>query len=630
MSDSEQESESINENDPNLEEIQEIIHKKNGSEYIKRYVKGKFLGKGGFAKCYELKNVDNKKVFAGKIISKANLERPSAKNKLKSEIKIHQAMNHHNIVKFDHYFEDDDNVYMLLELCKSKTLNELIKKRKILTEIEVRYYLNQILAAVKYMHKNKVIHRDLKLGNLFLSANLEIKIGDFGLATRVEYDGERKHTVCGTPNYIAPEILENKSEGHSYEVDYWAIGVIVYTLIIGRPPFETDDVKETYKRINENSYEFPSHVYISENAKDFIKKTLVSDPNQRLNPDKMYSHPFMTETEIPKELPHYTLKNPPKIDFFRTYNPSKKIENISDISFRDPKEEKKLEEMEKFASKNVKKNEDMNNAFINYAKSKNPLKLLDLSLKKESHNLLKRKLEEYDMNKLIYCDMVFDYTEKFGVLFKMHNSNLFGCVFNDKSTLFKYFGRNTLFYENKKKKIAKIFDPKNVITSLKQKYEIVSNFEKYLIGEKEKNFTSKPILPSKEINIENSIFIHKVIKTELAMLLKFSNKLVQLTFKDDTKIIIDKDVEKRVFFFDKNDKRYNYSIHLVNKSHNKRFLNRYEHYKKVFFEKMDERFQKLHEENSDKEDEKEEEIEEEEKHHHHHHSHQNHDLNKTT
>ena len=87
----------------------------------------------------------------------------------------------------------------------------------------MRFYLAQILEAVKYMHANRVIHRDLKLGNLFLGQNLAIKIGDFGLATRIEHDGERKHTVCGTPNYIAPEILENKHSGHSYEVDYWAI-----------------------------------------------------------------------------------------------------------------------------------------------------------------------------------------------------------------------------------------------------------------------------------------------------------------------------------------------------------------------------------------------------------------------
>jgi len=102
-----------------------------------------------------------------------------------------------------------------------------------------------MLTALKYMHAHKVIHRDLKLGNLFLNHNMEIKIGDFGLATKLEFDGDRKRTICGTPNYIAPEILEGK-QGHSYEVDIWSMGVIFYTLLIGKPPFETSDVKATY------------------------------------------------------------------------------------------------------------------------------------------------------------------------------------------------------------------------------------------------------------------------------------------------------------------------------------------------------------------------------------------------
>lgn len=88
-----------------------------------------------------------------------------------------------------------------------KTLNELLKRRKVLTEIEVKFYMIQIIQAVKYIHSKKIIHRDLKLGNFFLADGLELKVGDFGLATALAYEGERRKTVCGTPNYIAPEIL---------------------------------------------------------------------------------------------------------------------------------------------------------------------------------------------------------------------------------------------------------------------------------------------------------------------------------------------------------------------------------------------------------------------------------------
>lgn len=90
-----------------------------------------------------------------------------------------------------------------------------------------------------------IIIYSLKLGNLFLNDKMEVKIGDFGLATKLEFEGDRKRTICGTPNYIAPEILEGKS-GHSYEVDIWSLGVIIYTFLVGKPPFETSDVKTTY------------------------------------------------------------------------------------------------------------------------------------------------------------------------------------------------------------------------------------------------------------------------------------------------------------------------------------------------------------------------------------------------
>lgn len=95
---------------------------------------------------------------------------------------------------------------------------------------------------------------------------MEIKVGDFGLATRVDFEGERKKTVCGTPNYIAPEILEGKC-GHSYEVDIWSFGVILYTLLIGKPPFETSDVKSTYRRIRMNAYSFPDSISTSSAAR---------------------------------------------------------------------------------------------------------------------------------------------------------------------------------------------------------------------------------------------------------------------------------------------------------------------------------------------------------------------------
>ena len=595
------ESEIINET--NYEEIEERIQKPGGGEIVNKYLRGKLLGKGGFAKCYELKCLNNKKTYAVKIIDKATMTKSSTKSKLKSEIKIHKSMSHINIVKFENYFEDNENVYILLEICKNKTLNELSKRRKIISELEMRYYLAQILAAVKYMHQNRVIHRDLKLGNLFLGQNLTIKIGDFGLATKLEYDGERKHTVCGTPNYIAPEILENKHSGHSFEVDYWAIGVIVYTLLIGKPPFETEDVKETYKKITADNYDFPSNVFISDEAKKFIRETLVIEPEKRLTPDQMLAHPFMTVTPLPKEMPTYTLSNPPKISFFRTYDinsegkggrNTKPITKATQLSFINEKEN--LEIMRNFALHTLKKC-DMNIGYVDIretTKNLPPEKKLNRSQNKEQHKLLKIDKSNFENNlkQLIYCDTIFDYSDKFGLLYKMNKYDIIGAIFNDKSLLFKVFGKAYVYYVNRKKNILvpKAFDKKNVITELKQKYEILTNFEKYLSTQnKDKDKKNQNSIN----NISDAVYIKKVIKSDKAIMMKFSNKIVQLTFKDDTKLIIDNEKTQQVYFLDKNNKKYQYSIHLVNKSTNKRFINRYEHYKKIFFEKMDERFKKI-------------------------------------
>ena len=94
--------------------------------------------------------------------------------------------------------------------------------------------------------------------SISISSSNKIKLGDFGLATKVDYDGERKRTLCGTPNYIAPEVLQKK--GHSYEVDIWSLGCILYTLLVGKPPFETQTLKDTYARIKNNEYHIPSRV----------------------------------------------------------------------------------------------------------------------------------------------------------------------------------------------------------------------------------------------------------------------------------------------------------------------------------------------------------------------------------
>ncbi|KAF9307515.1 Cell cycle serine/threonine-protein kinase cdc5/MSD2, partial [Linnemannia elongata] len=155
------------------------------------YTRGPPLGEGGFASCFLISDQKNGR-FAAKVIQKSELHTAKARHKLFAEIKIHQDRTHKNIVKYYHCFEDDNFVYLVLELCESKTLMELIKRRKRLTEPEVRYYVKQIVAGCAYLHEEKIIHRDLKLGNIFLTKDLQVRIGDFGLAAVLLNEGDRK------------------------------------------------------------------------------------------------------------------------------------------------------------------------------------------------------------------------------------------------------------------------------------------------------------------------------------------------------------------------------------------------------------------------------------------------------
>ena len=154
-----------------------------------------------------------------------------------------------------------------------------------------------------------------------------MKVSDFGLATQVNYYGERKTDVCGTPNYMAPELVINdKEEGHSYEVDIWAIGVIIYTLLVGKPPFEVHgDVKQTYKRIKKCQFDFPepkkNTIGISDMAIDLIRRILVRDPKKRLSLELILKHPWLmnNQGQIPEFFEIRTMGIPPSEKFMKRY-----------------------------------------------------------------------------------------------------------------------------------------------------------------------------------------------------------------------------------------------------------------------------------------------------------------------
>ncbi|XP_078264540.1 serine/threonine-protein kinase PLK3 [Rhinoraja longicauda] len=264
----------------------------------KCYCRGRLLGKGGFARCYEMTDLASNKIYAVKVIPHSRVSKPHQKDKIEKEIELHKSLSNKYIVKFYHSFEDDENIYIFLEHCSHKSLAHILKARKTLTEPEVRYYLRQIILGLRHLHVRDILHRDLKLGNFFVNDNMEVKVGDFGLATKLLPVDQRKRTICGTPNYLAPEVL-NK-QGHGPEADIWSLGCVMYTMLFGRPPFETTDLKDTYRCIRAAEYSMPSSFSIA--AKDLIGNILKKNPEQRPTLDAILNHDFFAKGFTPDAL----------------------------------------------------------------------------------------------------------------------------------------------------------------------------------------------------------------------------------------------------------------------------------------------------------------------------------------
>lgn len=216
-----------------------------------RYATGQYLGKGGFAICYEGRLLRNGRVFAMKVVRSEMTQKKMAEKVLllpgtisprslgltmrqfRTELEIHSKLRHPNIVRFHRAFSFEQCTYVILDLCPNGSVMDMVKRRKCLSVPEVRRIMVQLCGAVKYLHKRNIAHRDLKMGNLFLDRNMDIKVGDFGLAAMIlsEKEEKRRQTLCGTPNYIAPEVIDRSKGGHNQKVDIWSLGVIWYVLV---------------------------------------------------------------------------------------------------------------------------------------------------------------------------------------------------------------------------------------------------------------------------------------------------------------------------------------------------------------------------------------------------------------
>lgn len=273
------------------------------------YEIGNVLGSGHFGQVREVRERATGVLWAGKFLklkkgagSRLGLERKS----VEKEVEILQGLQHQNIMAIRDVFESRAEVVLIVELIKGGELFDFIAEKENLTETEAIEFMKQILEGVSYMHKKTVGHFDLKPENIMLSDKLapnpDIKIIDFGMAHRF-VQGEEYKSLGGTPQYIAPEIINFEPLGTA--ADMWSIGVITYILLSGLSPFQGDTDEETLRNIVAMNYEFEPHHFsqTTNMAKDFILKLLVKDQSERMTADECLIHPWikpLNRTQIAK------------------------------------------------------------------------------------------------------------------------------------------------------------------------------------------------------------------------------------------------------------------------------------------------------------------------------------------
>ncbi|XP_054168735.1 calcium/calmodulin-dependent protein kinase type 1-like [Oppia nitens] len=251
------------------------------------------LGTGAFSQVYLAEHKVNNKLVAIKCIDKRALK--GKEDSLENEIKVLRKLKHTNIVQLIETFEDKNKVYLAMELVMGGELFDRIVEKGSYTEKDASHLIKQILEAVDYMHSCGVVHRDLKPENLLYYSTDEdskIMISDFGLS-KMEESGVMA-TACGTPGYVAPEVLAQRPYGKS--VDVWSIGVIAYILLCGYPPFYDENDANLFAQILKGEFEFDSPYWddISDSAKDFIRHLICVDVSKRFTCKLAVAHPWIS------------------------------------------------------------------------------------------------------------------------------------------------------------------------------------------------------------------------------------------------------------------------------------------------------------------------------------------------
>ncbi|CAD8132805.1 unnamed protein product [Paramecium octaurelia] len=238
----------------------------------------KVIGKGSYAKVILVKKNDNKEIYAMKILKKKNIEKRKQEDHVLGERNILVEVKHPFIIKMFYAFKNDVKLYFVLEYCSGGELFNLLQKRKVFTEDQARFYAAQIVLALEHLHNHDIIYRDLKPENVLIDAQGYIRITDFGLSKRNVKGTKDAQSVCGTPEYLAPEIL--LKSGHGKPVDWWTLGAIIYEMLSGFPPFYTQNREELFESIKFAQLKYP--VSLTPACKSLLEGLFSKNPDKRL------------------------------------------------------------------------------------------------------------------------------------------------------------------------------------------------------------------------------------------------------------------------------------------------------------------------------------------------------------
>jgi serine/threonine protein kinase len=233
------------------------------------------LGTGTFGRVYLIRHKSTGKYYAMKTLKKSEVVRLKQVEHINSEKQILSTIRHPFIVTLYRSFQDEKYLYMLEEYVIGGEMFSHLRRAGRFSNEVTRFYAAEIVLALEYLHSLNIVYRDLKPENLLIDHQGHIKITDFGFAKRVE---DRTWTLCGTPEYLAPEIIQSK--GHGKAVDWWALGILIFEMLAGYPPFFDDNPFGIYEKILGGRITFPSH--FDPNAKDLIRKLLAADRTRRL------------------------------------------------------------------------------------------------------------------------------------------------------------------------------------------------------------------------------------------------------------------------------------------------------------------------------------------------------------